>query len=237
MTARTPAHRLRPARKVGPVLKALDAFYGTPRKHRDDPLAVLVRGVLSQNTSDVNSGRAYGDLMDRFGGWPGVAAAKPRQIARAIRSGGLADQKARTIRDVMRWVAEQADGYSLDFLNDVASPEAERRLTALKGVGIKTARLVLLFGFDRPVFVVDTHVHRVSGRLGLITGKCGRDKAHVLLDEMIPDGAKYTGHMLMIQHGRRTCRARRPLCDECPVRKWCVYVRARPPGDGRKDAS
>jgi endonuclease-3 len=225
----TAAHRLEPESKIGPVLDALAANYDERLWHGgDDPLSVLIRGVLSQNTSDVNSGRAWDGLMDRFGGWESIAAARPRSIASAIRSGGLADQKARTIRAALRWAREQAGadgGYSLEFLRDVPVEEAEKRLTSIKGVGIKTARLTLLFGFGRETFVVDTHVLRVSRRLGLVPEKCGREKAHLLLDEIVPGPRKYSGHLHMIAHGRRTCHPRNPACDECPVRKWCVYIR------------
>jgi len=220
----TPAHMLPPERKVTPVLRALAAVFGPRTWNPRDPLSVLVRGVLSQNTSDVNSGRAYDALMERFGGWEGVAKGSQRQIARAIRSGGLADQKARTIRDVMQWLGG-CDGYSLDFMRGLSSEEIEEQLIAVKGVGIKTARLVLLFGFGRPVFVVDTHVHRVSKRLGLIPARCSREKAHLVLNDLVPDERKYSGHLDLIEHGRRTCRSQRPLCDECAVRRWCVHVR------------
>ena len=218
-------HQLPPERKAEPVLRALEKRYG-PCVWRpgDEPLAVLVRGVLSQNTSDLNSGRAYRSLMDAFDGWAAVAAAPVGRIARAIRSGGLADQKAATIKRILRRL-EERDGFTLDFLRDLPSPEAERELTVHKGVGIKTARLVLLFGFGRPVFVVDTHVLRVSRRLGFVPANCGREKAHLLLDELVPDERKYGGHMNIIEHGRRTCHARSPACAGCCVRAWCVHVR------------
>jgi len=220
----TPAYKLSPARKIGPLLDALDECYGPKRPPKRDPLDVLVRGVLSQNTSDVNSGRAFDALMEAFGDWEGVAAASAAQIARAIRCGGLADQKAATIAQIMQWLAGR-QGYSLDFLHGQPDDEIERQLTAFKGVGIKTARLVMLFGFRRPVFVVDTHVHRVSRRLGLIEAKCGRGKAHHVLNGLVPDRRKYSGHMNLIQHGRRTCRARSPLCAGCVAEPWCLYVR------------
>ena len=220
----TAPHKLKPQRKMGPVLAALAERYGEKVLVPREPLAVLIRGVLSQNTSDTNSGRAYDSLMAQFGDWAGVAAASQRQVARAIVSGGLADQKAHTICAVMQWLGERG-AYSLDFLDGLGSAEAEELLTRIKGVGIKTARLVLLFGLGRPVFVVDTHVHRVSRRLGLIPPKCGREKAHDLLDALIPDEQKYSGHMNIIEHGRRTCRSQSPLCDACCVRRWCLYVR------------
>jgi endonuclease-3 len=207
------------------VLDALEGAYGRPRwRKREEPLAVLVRGVLSQNTSDVNSGRAFENLMAEFGTWPVVAAARTGRIARAIRSGGLADQKAATIKALLRWL-DGKGGYSLDFLRGLDSGCAERELTAIKGVGIKTARLTLMFGFGRPVFVVDTHVLRVSRRLGLVPERCGREKAHVLLDPLVPDARKYSGHLNIIAHGRSVCHARSPECDGCCVRRWCVHVR------------
>jgi len=223
--ARRP-HELPPEKKAGPVLDALEADYGRPRwRRREEPLAVLVRGVLSQNTSDVNSGRAYSSLMAEFGTWEAIGAAPLPRIAHAIRSGGLARQKAATIKAVLDWLGER-DGYSLDFMRGQSSDRIEQALTAVKGVGIKTARLVLLFGFGRPAFVVDTHVLRVGRRLGLVPPRCGREKAHVLLDALIPDERKYSGHLNMIAHGRRVCRARSPDCDACGVRRWCVHVRA-----------
>jgi len=225
VTPDTEPHKSEPADKIGPVLRALDEFYGRKEREDDpDPLDVLVRGVLSQNTSDVNSGRAWGTLMETFGDWGSLAEAEHGQIADAIRSGGLADQKAATIASILHWLGERGE-YSLDFLEEMDSDEAENLLKSIKGVGVKTARLVLLFGLDRPAFVVDTHVHRVSRRLGLIPPKADRRKAHVILDDLVPDEGKYSGHLNMIQHGRRVCRSQSPLCDGCPVRCWCLYVR------------
>ncbi len=223
-----PAYAVEPAAKVGPVLRALASCYGekTWRGH-GDPLEVLVRGVLSQNTSDVNSGRAYRSLRDELGGWEAIADAPRRRVARAIEQGGLADQKARTIKSILAWLRKRDGSLSdgLEFLRPLDDADVEERLTAIKGVGIKTARLVLLFGFGRSVFVVDTHVLRVSKRLGLIPPKCSREKAHVLLDELVPDERKYSGHLNMIEHGRKTCHARSPACEGCCVRRWCLHVR------------
>ncbi len=223
-------HEMSPPEKIGPVLDALRDRYGPKRRSEPrDPLDVLVRGVLSQNTSDTNSGRAWHSLMDAFEDWETMAQAEPEEIAEAIRSGGLADQKAATITAVLDWLGERGD-YSLEFLHELGNREAERKLTSIKGIGVKTARLVLLFGLQRPVFVVDTHVHRVSRRLGLIPDKSSRTKAHDLLEGIVPDSRKYCGHLNMIQHGRRTCRSQNPLCGGCCVRDWCVYVR-EPLGD------
>ena len=224
--AATPPYKTDPRRKMPAVLQALRRHYGRPERPEADPLEVLVRGVLSQNTSDANSGRAYKALMETFGAWDAMAAARTAAIERAIRGGGLAAQKARTIKSILGRLSQRG-GYSLDYLRERPPKEAEEELKSVKGVGVKTARLVLLFGFGRPVFVVDTHVHRVAGRLGLIPARCTREKAHVLLDELVPDGQKYAAHMNMIRHGRELCRPRSPLCERCPVRRWCVFVRQR----------
>jgi endonuclease-3 len=219
-------HNLPAEKKAGPVLRALEKRHGRPRRRLYNPLEVLVSGILSQNTTDVNSDRAFDSLLRTFGSWEGVAGASQAAIARAIRESGLAAQKAATIKRVMRWLGREG-AYSLDFLHGLPAAEVERRLTAIKGIGIKTARLTALFGFGLPTFVVDTHVHRVAGRLGLVPPGCTRERAHLLLDALIPDKDKYSGHLAMIYHGRRICRARNPLCGECAVRKWCVWVNAQ----------
>lgn len=230
-----PAHEAPPEKKIRLVLRALAERYGEkPRRGHGDPLEVLVRGVLSQNTTDVNSGRAYRSLREQFAEWEAMAGAPRRRIARAIEQGGLADQKARTIKSILSWLRKRDGALSdgLEFLRGLDDAEVEKRLTAIKGVGIKTARLVLLFGFGRPVFVVDTHVLRVSKRLGLIPPKCTRERAHVLLDGLVSDERKYSGHLNMIEHGRKTCHARSPACAECCVRRWCLHVREREGAEG-----
>jgi len=223
MTRSTP-DRLRAQEKAGPILEALRRRYGRLRRPRRDPLEVLIRGVLSQNTTDLNSARAYGRLKETFGSWENLARAHPSAIEKAIEQAGLAAQKAATIKSILRWLQQQG-GYSLEFLRAMPPQEAERTLRVIKGVGIKTARLVLLFGFGRPVFVVDTHVLRVAQRLGLIPRGCTRTSAHALLDRLVPDRRKYEAHISMIRLGRETCRPRSPLCDACPVRPWCWFAR------------
>jgi len=216
---------LEPARKVIRVLDALRAAYGCPQRPPRDPLEVLVRGILSQNTSDVNSGRAYESLRAQFPTWSQVAEAEKSAIAKAIECGGLAEQKSNAIKSCLEMLYIK-NGASLDYLERLDVAAAQRELTAIKGVGIKTARLVLLFGFGQPVFVVDTHVHRVVRRLGLVPERTSREKAHKLLDELVPDERTYEAHMNLIRHGRQCCRARNPLCIGCCLAQWCRFHRA-----------
>jgi len=223
---KTTDSQLAPDKKLAPVLDALADAYGVADAPEREPLRVLIRGILSQNTSDVNSDRAYESLRDRFPGWSDVAEAEEEAICDAIRSGGLAEQKSKAIKAVMERFCHDGEA-SLDELSDMTISDAEKELKAIKGIGTKTARLVLLFGFQWPVFVVDTHVHRVSRRLRLVPENATRAKSHILLDDLIPDARKYEAHINFIRHGRECCRARNPLCKECPVANWCVYVRER----------
>lgn len=217
---------LPPDEKIIPVLDALREEYGIPHQPDRDPVAVLIRGILSQNTSDTNSGRAYDNLRAKFPTWEEVARADREAIKQAIKSGGLADRKARTIQSALQWLGER-DDYSLDFIPSMKPEEAEKALREIKGIGVKTARLILLFGFEMSTFVVDTHVLRVSQRLRLVPSNCGREKAHDLLSSTVPADRTYPAHMNMIEHGRTLCHPRNPQCDACPLLKWCVYGQSR----------
>lgn len=218
-----PHINLSPGDKLVPVLGALADAYGVPEAPERNPLEVLVRGILSQNTSDINSDRAYSSLREQFPTWHDVAEAREEDVRESIRSGGLAEQKAKTIKAVMERFCRDGRA-SLDELADMTPADAQKELKSLKGIGTKTASLVLLFGFRWPVFVVDTHVHRVSRRLRLVPHNATRGKAHSLLDDLIPDPRKYEAHINFIRHGRECCRARNPLCDSCVVARWCVYA-------------
>jgi endonuclease-3 len=219
------AYEWSPQAKMRHVLDDLRERWGEIRQNIRPPLTVLVHGVLSQNTSDVNSARAFESLMDTFGDWPAVAQASREEIAEAIKSGGLAAQKSGSIRQILDWLQDRDGDYCLDFMRGWTDEDIEQRLMEFKGVGVKTARLTLLFGFDRPVFVVDTHVHRVARRIGLISESCGREKAHDILQDLIPPERRHAGHLLMIRHGRRTCKSRSPQCRECCVRTYCTHAR------------
>lgn len=184
----------------------------------------LVLTILSQNTSDTNRDRAYADLRAAFGGWDEVADAPVRAIARAIRRGGLAPTKAPRIREVLRSLRQRGvrlDGGGLRGLPDQALWQL---LIGLPGVGPKTAACVLLFSLDRPYFPVDTHVHRVARRLGLVDARADAAAAQAALQRIVPSELVYEAHMQLIRHGRQVCVARRPYCSACVLFDLCPKV-------------
>ena len=200
------------------VIDLLVPVYGRPVPQvSHDPLAELVLTVLSQNTADTNSGRAFLQLMRRYPSWDAIAAAPVEEVVAAIQTGGLAQQKAPRIQAILRAVAQRAPDWDVGFLEELPLEEARAWLRALPGVGPKTAACVLLFSLGRPALPVDTHVERVSKRLGLIPEKASADQAHGLLEALVPPEEYYAFHMLLIKHGRRTCAARRPACARCPL--------------------
>lgn len=204
----------------------LERAYG-PRKWRpgEDILSQLVKTILSQNTSDTNSLRAFRQLRERYPTWEGVHRAARRQVADAIRSGGLADIKAGRIKAILRHIYREHPDGDLSFLKRWPSGRIREYLERFEGVGEKTAACVLLFALGRPVMPVDTHVRRVSQRLGLIPPKTDAARAHHLLQEAVPASLVYAFHIHLIEHGRKICRARKPLCDRCPLQDRCLAYR------------
>jgi endonuclease-3 len=192
------------------------------RKHRE-PVEELVLTILSQNTSDVNSGRAFENLQEAFPTWDEVVEAPTEEVAEAIRVGGLANQKAPRIQNALEKIHKERGAYELDFLQEMDLDEARDWLTDLHGVGPKTASVVLLFSLEMSAFPVDTHVHRVSRRLGIIPEDASPEKASDLFEEMLSEDLYHAYHLLLIQHGRNTCKAQRPLCEECPLTAHCDY--------------
>ena len=204
--------------------------YGEPPpRPLQDPLSELIQTVLSQNTADVNSDRAYASLWQRYGGdWDAVRTAPVSEVADTIRSGGLADIKAARIQGILNAIVERLGELDLTFLRTVTLEEGRSFLRSLDGVGPKTAACVLLFSCAQPAMPVDTHVHRVSQRLGLVPGKANAERAHELLEGMVPAEQMYAVHMQLIRHGRETCKAQRPRCAECPVVHLCGYATGGP---------
>jgi len=212
----------RRAPSVATVVRRLEKAYGKrPWKRGRPPLDSLIGTILSQNTSDRNSGAAMVRLTEAFRDWDEVADAPLRRIAAAIRVAGLHCRKARSIRAVLRRIRDERGRVSLDFLRRRPTEKVKSYLLDLPGVGPKTAACVLLFSLRRPVLPVDTHVHRVSRRLGLIGPKVSAEKAHDLLAGMVPAEKVYAFHVFLIQHGRQVCRARRPDHAACVLRALC----------------
>jgi endonuclease-3 len=208
------------------VIELLQQEYGHREWHADrDPVEVLIQTILSQNTSDVNSGSAFASLKASFRTWEDLASAPAQHIARGIKCGGLSQIKAVRIKQVLGQIEKEQDRISLDSLKSRTTAEAEDYLMRLPGVGRKTASCVLLFALGKPSLPVDTHVFRVAKRLGLIDSNTSVGKAPGVLQQQIPPSRVYQFHIHMIEHGRRVCRARQPRCHECALGCICPSSR------------
>jgi endonuclease III len=183
----------------------------------------LVATVLSQHTSDVNSERAFAQLKDRFPSWEQVADAPVDEVADAIRSGGIANQKARRIQQILTAIEEREGSLDLARLDACDDAAVESYLRALPGVGPKTAACVLVFSMGRPAFPIDTHVHRIVLRLGWVPATATADRAYQQLAPRVPEDIRYDLHVAMITHGRTVCRAQQPSCSNCVLRDLCPY--------------
>lgn len=213
--------------KYAAIFDILNAAYGRPVWHsHGPPLDELVATILSQATADVNTERAYRELTARFPDWPSVMDAPPEAVKAAIRSAGLSNMKGPRIQAALRHIQRERGELSLDFLADLPLDEALAWLTRIDGVGPKTAAIVLLFSLGRPALPVDTHVHRVGLRLGLIPPRMNAEKAHAHLAALGPPDTYYAMHINLIRHGREICVARAPRCHICPLQDWCDYYQA-----------
>jgi len=201
--------------------------YGDHAWRPRDPVATLVSTILSQNTNDVNRDRAFDQLEEHFPTWEAVRDAPVRELIEAIRPAGLAPTKAPHIQEALRRITIEQGELSLDFLAGLPLEEARAWLRALPGVGPKTAAIVLLFAFGRPAFPVDTHIHRVARRLGLIPGRATRERAHELLEALIPPAIYYPFHINLIAHGRAVCHAHDPACARCILQPHCAYFTSK----------
>jgi endonuclease-3 len=197
--------------------------YGEHPWQPSDPVASLVSTILSQNTNDVNRDRAFERLRGRFPTWEAVRDAPLEDVIEATRPAGLAPTKAPRIQKALRRITEERGQIELEFLKAADLEEARAWLLDIPGIGPKTAAIVLLFALGKPAFPVDTHVHRVTRRLGLIPDKTSREKAHDLLEELTPSEIYYTFHINLIEHGRAVCHARNPECDSCLLQDHCAF--------------
>lgn len=210
--------------KVAPVAAALGERHGHPVwRPGVNPMDELVSCILSQSTNDTNRDRAFAALKMRWPDWQGVVEATTDEVIATIRVAGLANQKGPRIQALLRDIHEQQGAFSIDFLADLPLDEAAAWLTSLRGVGPKTAAIVLCFAFGRPALPVDTHVHRVGKRLGLIPEKMSAERAHPLMAALVPPEQHYSFHIQLIMHGREICHARRPDCASCPLTGCCDW--------------
>ena len=207
------------------IHQRLLCFYGEPVwRNPLPPVDELVSTILSQNTNDVNRDKAFDSLRERFPTWEEVRDAPEKEVIEAVRIAGLANQKGSRIQKVLRQITEERSELDLDFLKDWPPDDVRAWLVKFKGVGPKTAAIVMQFSLDMPGFPVDTHVYRVSGRLGLRPDKMSVEKAHIHLAALFPPETYGTAHLNIIRLGREICHARKPECEACPLRGVCPYA-------------
>lgn len=213
--------------KAQRVYQRLVQEFGLPDwGQASEPLDELVNTILSQNTNDRNRDVAFNNLRARFATWEEVRDADPREVVEAVRPAGLANQKGPRIQSVLRQITEERGELKLDFLFDLSAEDAFAWLTRFKGVGPKTASIVLQFSLAKPAFPVDTHVYRVSGRIGLRPERMTVEQAHEFLARLFAPQQYGPGHLNLIRLGREICHARKPACEICPVRPWCNYYQS-----------
>ncbi len=209
-------------RRVRTIHRRLRRHFGSlepPR--RSDPLDELILTVLSQHTSDTNAGRAFESLRAKYPSWEQVAKARSTGVAAAIRSGGLANTKAPRIQAILREIAVREGRYDLSWMQDADDHDIRAYLTSLPGVGPKTAAVVLAFALGRSAMPVDTHVHRVTKRLGLVPPKSTAEQADGVLHDLVPAPIRVELHVGLITLGREICKAGTPRCRECPLNDIC----------------
>jgi len=206
------------------IHEALLEAFGEPAWRTPLPaIDELVSTILSQNTNDINRDRAFNALRAKFPVWETVRDASTEDVIAAIRPAGLANQKGPRIQQVLRSITEERGSLNLDFLANLPVEQARAWLTKFNGVGPKTAAIVLCFSLNKPAFPVDTHIYRVSGRLGLRPEKMTVEQAHPHLENLFPPQAYYAAHLNIIRLGREVCHARKPDCPKCPIIKLCEY--------------
>ena len=213
-----PKRRISPDRIIDELVQIYGEFEQTPRYNALDE---LIFTVLTQHTSDLNAERAFDRLRDIIPTWEEVMNAEQQVIADAIFHGGMSNQKSKRIKDILAEILDRHGELEIDFLREYELDEARKWLMDLPGVGPKTAAVVMSFALGMPAFPVDTHIHRVSKRLGLIDQKTTADAAHAIMESKVQPELRFQLHMQLITHGRQICKARRPLCGKCPLSSDC----------------
>jgi endonuclease-3 len=208
--------------RVSEIARRLENVFGEPiRISRGNLLASLIQTILSQSTNDRNRDVAYARLREQFPDWESLVAASQQAIAEAIRPAGLSNQKSVRIKEILLWIKQTYGTFDLGFLCDVDPAEVTRTFMQLKGIGIKTISVVLMFACGHDVFPVDTHVHRICRRLRLVPEKAGAEKTHWLMQPLVPPGKSFSLHMNFLRLGRTVCKAQKPNCPQCPLNDLC----------------
>jgi len=212
--------------KLGEIHRRLLKLYGPVdlSRERRSPFDSLILTVLSQNTNDELRDRAFASLKKKFPAWEMLLDATLEELEAAIKVAGLSGQKARTIKRCVEKVYRERGNFDLSFLGKMAPEEAYSYLRSIKGVGDKTAAVVLLFNFGMKLFPVDTHVARVTKRLGLVPEGFSPEKVRRRLEEYLEDGTHASLHLNLIRLGRSICKSRRPVCAQCPLEDLCEYA-------------
>ncbi|MEW6286856.1 MAG: endonuclease III [Chloroflexota bacterium] len=218
------------AQRAVKIHETLLAFYGEPVWRNPLPaIDELVSTILSQNTNDVNRDRAFNALRAKFPTWEAVRDAKEKEVIEAIRPAGLANQKGPRIQQVLKAITQERGNLDLSFLSEMSVEDARAWLTKFNGVGPKTAAIVLCFSLNKPAFPVDTHIYRVTGRIGLRPQRMTVEQAHPHLEALFPPETYYAAHLNLIRLGREICTARKAMCEKCPIVKLCDYGKNRQP--------
>lgn len=212
--------------KYEPVKQALEKEYGRKTFKPHDGMDELVSCILSQSTTDANRDRGFDALKSKYATWDEVASAPTDELIDTIRPAGLANSKGPYIQGALNEIKHRRGEYNIDFLQDMSPDEAKKWLQSLPGVGPKTAAIVLCFAFGMPAFPVDTHVQRVGKRIGFIPQKASAAKAHDIMEAIVPPEDYYSFHLQLIYHGRAICKARTPLCEQCPITEHCNFYQS-----------
>jgi len=206
------------------IVIALERKFGIPERDDSlDPLSNLILTVLSQSTNDKNRDTAYSRLKEKFPTWDDVMTGDPVEVEEAIRPGGLARQKSQRIQEILKWIKAEYGGFNLESLCGMNPDEAIDKFCQLKGVGVKTISVVLLFSCQVDIFPVDTHVHRICQRVGLVPAGTSAEKTFWLMRPLVPVGKAYSLHLNMLALGRTICLARKPRCGTCPISAMCRF--------------
>lgn len=217
-------NQLRKKEKVAEITHRLESFQEVKSwRGKSDPLNELMLTLLSQSTNDSNRDMAYRRLQETYPKWEQVLEAGAEKVADRIRPAGLANQKSVRMINILSWIKEKYGKLNLHFLHTMPTDEIFDTFTQLKGIGVKTIAVVLMFACGRDVFPVDTHVHRICRRLGLVADNADAVKTFHQMAHLVPDGKSYSLHMNMIHFGRTICKARNPNCGECPVFDLCLW--------------